>query len=210
MALVRCSKCGNQVSNRAKACPKCGFPVEFTLKKIEKQKEKERIRKRKKWIKIGVISGVIILLAIVAGILIRWKWNQMNYPPEGYFRTTRWEMSKSEIEKKVSKKALIKENSIKEQYSNYEGHADVNATVTYRFRNDELREVFVQVSSGQDCYNSYVEKFDKLYGTHEEYPSDLVWTTSQSKISLYLSKKNDQLFITYADLFYPLSKGKWC
>ena len=33
MALVECPECGNQVSDRAKACPRCGFPIESDFEK---------------------------------------------------------------------------------------------------------------------------------------------------------------------------------
>ena len=28
MALIKCSECGNEVSDRAKSCPKCGCPIQ--------------------------------------------------------------------------------------------------------------------------------------------------------------------------------------
>ena len=28
MALIKCPECGQEVSDRSKACPKCGFPIE--------------------------------------------------------------------------------------------------------------------------------------------------------------------------------------
>lgn len=28
MAIIKCIECGNEVSDKAKSCPKCGFPIE--------------------------------------------------------------------------------------------------------------------------------------------------------------------------------------
>ena len=39
MALVKCPECGNQVSDRASACPKCGYPF--------RQQEPAQERKKK-------------------------------------------------------------------------------------------------------------------------------------------------------------------
>lgn len=39
MALIKCPECGKEVSDKAKACPNCGFPINDT--KVEEPKEKE-------------------------------------------------------------------------------------------------------------------------------------------------------------------------
>lgn len=35
MALVRCSDCGKEVSDKAKACPNCGCPISKDMEKVE-------------------------------------------------------------------------------------------------------------------------------------------------------------------------------
>ena len=46
MALIKCPECGKEVSDRADACPVCGFP-------ISKEQEKGKIK-----IKLGMFSGI--------------------------------------------------------------------------------------------------------------------------------------------------------
>ena len=42
MALIKCPECGKEISDRAKKCPNCGFPIKRknvrTLKKKKKSK----------------------------------------------------------------------------------------------------------------------------------------------------------------------------
>ena len=37
MALVKCPECGKEVSDRAKSCPNCGFPIEEEVHKNEQE-----------------------------------------------------------------------------------------------------------------------------------------------------------------------------
>lgn len=53
MALIDCPGCGNKVSDRAKACPKCGMNLSLKKKQEEqlkevKHKEKESVIKRRR------------------------------------------------------------------------------------------------------------------------------------------------------------------
>ena len=34
MALIKCPECGHDVSDKAKACPNCGFPMSIEEKKV--------------------------------------------------------------------------------------------------------------------------------------------------------------------------------
>ena len=50
MALIPCPECGKEVSDRALACPACGFPVVAGLeemKEVQKVREKERLHNEK-------------------------------------------------------------------------------------------------------------------------------------------------------------------
>ena len=33
MALVNCPECGNEISDKAQSCPKCGYPIACIIKK---------------------------------------------------------------------------------------------------------------------------------------------------------------------------------
>lgn len=41
MALIKCSECGNEVSDKAASCPKCGNPVAATSEKPERVRTAE-------------------------------------------------------------------------------------------------------------------------------------------------------------------------
>ena len=50
MALISCPECGNSVSDKAKACPKCGFPIEAIENQVVEEKplgsEQEQVQKQ--------------------------------------------------------------------------------------------------------------------------------------------------------------------
>lgn len=39
MALIKCAECGNEVSDKASACPKCGCPIEHQEENVIYRKE---------------------------------------------------------------------------------------------------------------------------------------------------------------------------
>ena len=43
MALISCPECGKEISDRAKVCPNCGYPIEEYVQEL-KEKDEERIR----------------------------------------------------------------------------------------------------------------------------------------------------------------------
>jgi uncharacterized paraquat-inducible protein A len=55
MAMQKCKECGNEVSSKAAACPKCGAPVE----------------KKTSWVAWGCLTLVILLvgLAIIGSLI---------------------------------------------------------------------------------------------------------------------------------------------
>lgn len=78
MSLIKCPECGKEVSEHAKVCPNCGYPIpeikEVSFKEVTKEIDKTKNRKEKK-----KPAGKI--LAIVAGIIII-------IVAVGYFATT--------------------------------------------------------------------------------------------------------------------------
>lgn len=62
MALVKCAECGNQISDKASACPKCGAPMARPV-------TIEQTGKRHKTIQlIGVLLIVIGMVSCMAGV----------------------------------------------------------------------------------------------------------------------------------------------
>lgn len=102
MAIIRCPECGKEVSNAAQTCPNCGFGVKAyfereaalqkfeqeawqeayesvkQIKKAQAQKEEDRAWaiEAAKNIKIMIVIGLVVLVAIGAGNLIS---NQVAY-----------------------------------------------------------------------------------------------------------------------------------
>lgn len=81
MAIIQCPECGKEVSDTAKACPNCGYPIKQKIKqkqenekqkfrqekKVElKQKRKENFQKIKP---IHIINVVIVVIVIVTIVL---------------------------------------------------------------------------------------------------------------------------------------------
>lgn len=77
MALIKCPECGREISDRGRACPQCGYPLdEFhaseTVQKVEvtsvKMKPVPKHKKKKACIIGGCVLGAVIL--IVGGIFV--------------------------------------------------------------------------------------------------------------------------------------------
>lgn len=66
MALIKCSECGKEISNKADACPTCGNPIH---KPAIEGEEKEKIvtieQTSKKWKKQGCLSAVLYVFGII-------------------------------------------------------------------------------------------------------------------------------------------------
>lgn len=70
MALIKCPECGREVSDKAPACPNCGYPLDSAVEKdTQVQKiivdEKEKSKEKKK---IPIIPVIIIICIMVCGI----------------------------------------------------------------------------------------------------------------------------------------------
>ncbi|MEE0920087.1 MAG: hypothetical protein U0L56_08690 [Lachnospiraceae bacterium] len=65
MALVKCSECGADVSEKASICPKCGCPLDIT-----KQVILETQKKKNKKIIIVVASILAVLILVVVGMFV--------------------------------------------------------------------------------------------------------------------------------------------
>ena len=62
MALIKCSKCGHVVSDKASFCPNCGCPIEHVVTTVEEQLE-ENPPKKKGWI----WALIVALLCLIGG-----------------------------------------------------------------------------------------------------------------------------------------------
>ncbi|MGB2632042.1 MAG: zinc ribbon domain-containing protein, partial [Minisyncoccales bacterium] len=60
MALIKCSECGREISDKAETCPACGSPLQD--KKIQKPVVIEQTSKS--WKVIQLISGILIIVGL--------------------------------------------------------------------------------------------------------------------------------------------------
>ncbi len=66
MALIKCSECGTEVSDRADKCPKCGCPVDLQPDQGTQTTTQNDNKKKRK----SLIGIILILLALPAGYLL--------------------------------------------------------------------------------------------------------------------------------------------
>ena len=70
MALIRCPECNREISDKAAACPGCGYPLQDHTEEVSEKERllKEAEEKDKQFIKKAAIlltTGVIIMLALI-------------------------------------------------------------------------------------------------------------------------------------------------
>lgn len=68
MALMKCPECGKEVSDKAEACPNCGYPIEENSKK---QQARHSIHIGKKSQMFIVLSVVLIVILIVCFVSLK-------------------------------------------------------------------------------------------------------------------------------------------
>ncbi len=76
MSLIKCPECGKNVSEKAKVCPNCGYPMEdyvFNIIKKEdiQQENKEGNGVNRKLLLAIVIIGLVMAIGIVVGLFKR-------------------------------------------------------------------------------------------------------------------------------------------
>ena len=84
MALIKCSECGKEISDRARSCPHCGCPVEGTEELVDKivvekeapeEKTEEtksgeiKPKEKKKLSKKGIIAIIVAIVVIAAAVI---------------------------------------------------------------------------------------------------------------------------------------------
>ena len=63
MALIKCIECGHKISDKATACPNCGYPISKELAVAEEDTTEENTN-------IKMINGVRVDMGIVAQMLV--------------------------------------------------------------------------------------------------------------------------------------------
>ncbi len=73
MALIKCSECGKEVSDKATACPNCGAPPSSGLARQRRDNAPVRVvRAGWRWEAIGALLVIGGLIAGVAGASLGW------------------------------------------------------------------------------------------------------------------------------------------
>lgn len=70
MALVKCEHCGQMISDKAEACPKCGYAPQVECKSTETSKSEVEANTNENIIKNHSISKVIVLVLVLVSVCI--------------------------------------------------------------------------------------------------------------------------------------------
>ena len=164
MALIKCSECGADISEKATVCPKCGCPIDIT-KKIILDEKKNKIKK----LSVIVICSVCVIGLILVGYNI-FLYNTT--PAKKAERIVRKDFGKDiEIENIYYNSEV--NGCIVEFLSNGKEdvatvHLDDN-TVGYKSVLDEKKEKVVNATNDED-----EQKYSKEYADYIEL-YDIMW-----------------------------------
>lgn len=198
MALIKCSECGADISEKASICPKCGCPADVSIEFI-KNKKKHRQKK--------IVIGIISVFAIVIICLSIYKF--ITRPDtSGYFNDFKWGMTYDEVKKQLGDGAIYNDEkkSVTVTYEDYEGKTGINVIGGFEFEDNSLKRISLFISNGdgseytdEALVDEYVKQFDKTYGKHEKEAISYIWNTKKSRIEFtYLS--DNLLALTYEEI----------
>ena len=77
MALIKCSECGHMISDRAKACPKCGAPINASNQETDafNQGLNDKCETREQRNKLALVAIIALVLLGLLGIG-GWLWHE--------------------------------------------------------------------------------------------------------------------------------------
>lgn len=202
MALIKCSECGSDVSEKALECPKCGCPIELTVKDVN---ENKKMHIKKITLRIVLIVGIAFIMAILI-------WKIATKPDiSGYYEGIKWGTSLENIEKRLDGEDTYisrneDTNTISYIKADYDNKSGVDALIYYEFDSDMLKAINVCLTNGDESaftdgalIDEYMNKFNDLYGEAEESLLGYVWKTEKSEIELtYLG--SNLIIINYKDI----------
>lgn len=198
MALIKCSECGSDVSEKASACPKCGCPIDAIKEIIVNQKKK----KTKNIIK-GVATFAVLALIIIAIVMF------INRPnTDGYYQDTKWGMSIKQVKKELGHGAKIIEDkeSVINTIEDYEGKTGIDAMISCDFKDESLQKVTLFLTNGENSLytdskliDEYTARFDKLYGESEQDGFTTFWNSPKSRIEIFYFT-DELIIISYEDI----------
>lgn len=145
MALIKCSECGADISEKASECPKCGCPLEITKQIIADAKRK----KRKKIIIFLIVVLATIMMLLVGIFIVKYNKNPIN------------------IAVRIIKKDFGNNISVDSIYYN----SEINGCIVKFTENGEDNTATVHLDDKTAGYQSVMDEYSKNYdnaATEEE------------------------------------------
>lgn len=170
MALIKCPECGKEVSDKASACPNCGYRM------LHPEKTAAII----KYAKIGIIC----LIAVVA-IIALYKAASKDHSPFEKFSP---QMTKEEVHKKFGEPDLTGTEYNTDHYSNV-SFVGLVGELSVWYRNNEKESIdrvswYYMLKEGETFadYSKQVERitelFTEMYGLPSEEYGHTIWKDS--------------------------------
>ena len=204
MALIKCTECGHELSEKATCCPKCGCPIDTiitTNNDIKQELKKDKIKK---------ISKILLIVLVVCLLIFSLVKFFTREDSSGLYDKNEWGTSLENIQEKYPDGSLGKdkddENII--EYSitqhNFKGLEGIEAFVVFRFKENALDNISVVTLTSDDAKSNVIslkdtllDKYTDIYGKHEAPDSSSYeWTTKKSQITL-INLMEDLCMIKY-------------
>ena len=210
MALIKCSGCGAEISEKALRCPKCG--KENHLIQEVKKKENRRIQKQ---VVLGIIMFVVLAAVVFAVIIGVKKFSSNN---DDYLYGLKWgtdvESAFKKIQKVYSKAELLEQFEIDEEargvvgvVKDFEGRKDVSCRVVLECKNNDtltgVDQVYMIGKSSMyttdKLEKELYDNLEKKYGKPVNDKYGYEWDTTNSKIFL-ITADDETVVLSYGQL----------
>lgn len=198
MALIKCSECGKEISDKATECIHCGNKVNFKKDSIKKQIKKTNKKS------IFIIGGILLVLILV-GITI---FLFINHNSKSY--VGKWEHNITwKRGGKVSRESYASFELLKNGTFNYVGYSkNMDDKIIYNGTyNENNGIIYVYFNYEEQDYTGKLYINDNKLCMNEENCEDyFVKTSSKDKNSLTLNE--DPTYISYSDYQNLLNNGE--
>lgn len=204
MALIKCAECGKEISDKAAACPHCGFPMEKDNIKNENNdsetnigtagnnKEGQKVVPKKKSKKILFIAIPFILISLLFGIVM--KFGQTDIEKDIAMIEKLFSMSYEEVlsefpnvdepspDSNDRDKGLYIEGTFAEIQGEY-----------YMYIYDGYVDSVIFEPEDEDTNGKYIaEALEAFFGKHDEYDEEwnaYTWKSENLKIECYVEER---------------------
>ena len=192
MALIKCPECGKEISDKAKACPECGYELK---QNVEATKQESFFKKNK--IAVLVI-GIVIIIAIVAGVCIK-----------SISQKSPFEKISVKMTREQGKKALGKPDSSKKPTADVQYYIDTYNKNEKKALSHAIWKYDLDLDKSFNDYQKQIDKiinfYTELYGTPTSEYSDYEWKDyNGTEISLDLKQYDSETIPDCIYLWYNL------